>query len=269
MPRQSAPVSPPPRMTTFFPRREDLRGGIELVPPVPAVLLGKELHGEADPREIAARNAQVARDRRSAGEANRVELRLELARGQVDPDSDARLEDDPFGRHEVHAPLDDPFLQFVVRNPVHEDAADSVGPLEDRDRMAGPVELGRGRETSRTGAHDGDILPRPNDGRLRLDPSLRESVLDDLDLDLLDRDRIVVDPEDARSLARGRTDAARELGKAVRRKKPARGLLPAPSVDEIVPLGDQVSQGGRRSGRTARRNPCTGPPGFWSLSSGR
>src|SRR5262249_39109955 len=52
------------------------------------------------------------------------------------------------------------------------------------------------------------------------------------------------------SFARGRTDAAGELGKIVGRMQVARRLLPRARIDKVVPVGDLVVD--RASGVTIR-----------------
>ena len=67
-------------------------------------------------------------------------------------------------------------------------------------------------------------------------------MVDDADLDLLDRDRVVVDAEHAGALAGGGAEAARELREVVRGVEAVDGLAPAVPVDEVVPVGDQVAE---------------------------
>src|SRR3954464_3187286 len=76
---------------------------------------------------------------------------------------------------------------------------------------------GGGGQTGRAGADDGDLLAGPERRLDGLDPALVEGAVDDRLLDLLDRDGVVVDVEDACGLARRRADAAGELGEVVRR----------------------------------------------------
>src|SRR4029078_4409546 len=76
----------------------------------------------------------------------------------------------------------------------------------------------------------------------RRDPALVPRAVDDVLLDVLDRDRVVVDVEDARLLARGGADAAGELGEVVRRVEPVDRLAPAAAVHEVVPVGDDVPE---------------------------
>ena len=57
-----------------------------------------------------------------------------------------------------------------------------------------------------------------------------------------DRHGIVVDVEDARPLARGRTYPAVKLGKVVGGVKLLKRLLPPPAIDEVVEVRDDVAQ---------------------------
>ncbi len=88
-----------------------------------------------------------------------------------------------------------------------------------------------------------DALPSEKRWRLRLDPALCPGAVDDLDLDLLDGDRIAVDAEHARGFARRRAQPARELGEVVRRVQPLDRLAPAVAVHEVVPVRDEVAEG--------------------------
>ena len=82
---------------------------------------------------------------------------------------------------------------------------------------------------------------RTSGGRAR-DPAFVERALDNRDLDRLDRDRVVVDAEHARALARRRAEPSRELGKVVRRVQAIDRRVPAIAIDEIVPVGNQVAE---------------------------
>ena len=100
---------------------------------------------------------------------------------------------------------------------------------------------------------DGDLLAGQLVRRQRHDPALVERVVDDLDLDLLDGHRVLVDAEHARRLARRRAQPARELGEVVGGVQAFDGIAPAVPVDQVVPLGDEVTQ---RTPVVAERNPA-------------
>ena len=117
-----------------------------------------------------------------------------------------------------------------------------LGPLEHGDVVPGPGQLlGRG-QAGRPGADDRDLLARAHQRRLGLDPAFGPGPVDDLHLDLLDRDRVGVDAEHAGGLARRRAEPAGELGEVVGRVQPFGRLVPVVPPDQVVPLRDQVAQ---------------------------
>src|SRR6266581_3704115 len=73
-----------------------------------------------------------------------------------------------------------------------------------------------------------------------LDPAFLPATIDDGAFDRLDGDRIVVDVQRAGRLARCGADAAGEFWKVIGRvKRPQRGL-PLVTIDQVVPVRDQV-----------------------------
>ncbi len=133
-------------------------------------------------------------------------------------------------------------LHLELGDAVAQQPADAVGALEHHDVVTGARELLRGREARRSGADDGDALARLHVGDLRRDPPFGPRAVDDLDLDLLDRDRVLVDAEHARRLARRRAEATGELGEVVRRVQPLDRVAPVVAVHEVVPVGDEVAE---------------------------
>jgi len=61
------------------------------------------------------------------------------------------LEDNSFLIHDGKALLEPPLLHLEFGNPVAEETTDPVGAFEDRDEMAGAVELLGGRKPGRSG----------------------------------------------------------------------------------------------------------------------
>ena len=92
------------------------------------------------------------------------------------------------------------------------------------------------------GSDDGDRLAGQLVGRQRNDPALVEGVVDDLDLDLLDGHRILVDAEHARALARRRAQPPGELREVVGGVQPLDRVAPTVVAHQVVPLGDEVAQ---------------------------
>ena len=71
---------------------------------------------------------------------------------------------DALGRQQIDAPLHDALVELHVRDAVHQQAADAVGPLVDGDRVADLVELRGGGQPGRPAADDrhplaGALLP--------------------------------------------------------------------------------------------------------------
>ena len=83
-------------------------------------------------------------------------------------------------------------LHLELGDAVAQQAADAVGPLEHDHVVAGAGELLGGGQAGRARSRStATRLPVCTDGRLRRDPALVPGPVDDLDLDLLDGDRVV------------------------------------------------------------------------------
>ena len=103
----------------------------------------------------------------------------------------------------------------------------------------------------------------------RHNPSRRVRPVDDLHLDLLDRDGIGVDPEHAGGFARRWAKPPGELGEVARGVQPVGGIPPFAPPDQVVHSGSG-SAAGRRCGRTGCRSACTGlpaAPGGWARTA--
>ena len=149
---------------------------------------------------------------------------------------------DPLLLEDAHPAVDDRLLELGVRHAEAHQAAGSLVALVYRDVVTAAVELGGHSEPGGTGAHHRDRLATAPRRRLRHDPPLLERALGDRHLDLLDRDRIVIDRQHACRLARRRADPARELREVVGHVELVDRLAPLAPVDEIVPVRDQVAE---------------------------
>ena len=74
------------------------------------------------------------------------------------------------------------------------------------------------------------------------DPALGPGAIDDLDLDLLDGDRVLVDAEHARGFARRRAQPTGELREVVGRVQALDRVAPVVAIDQVVPVGNQVAE---------------------------
>src|SRR5690606_38896915 len=138
--------------------------------------------------------------------------------------------------------------------------ADAVGPLEHGHGVTGAGQLLGSGQTGRAGTDDGDLLTGEPGRVHRGDPALVEGVLDDLDLDLLDGHRVLVDPEHAGRLARRRAQPPGEFREVVGRVQPVDTVAPAVLVDQVVPFRNQVAQ--RTTVVTERNTAVHAPAGL-------
>jgi hypothetical protein len=101
-------------------------------------------------------------------------------------------------------------------NAVAQQPADPVRTLVHHHVVPYPGQLLGCCQPGRTGPGYGDLLAGARSGGLRDYPTLVPGPVDDLDLDLLDGHRVVVDGQHAGRLAGRRAQCPGELGKIVR-----------------------------------------------------
>ena len=199
-------------------------------------------HRLVDALEVTAGNRQIPARGRAAGQHHRVELLAQLLRGDVDTDVDPGTELGALGAHLLQTPVDVTLLHLELGDAVPQQSADAIVPLEHGDRVPRAGELLSSGQPGRPGTDNGNGLARQPIRRQRHHPALGEGVVDDLDLDLLDRDRILIDAQHARALTRRRTQPTGELGEIVGRVQPLDGVVPTAGAHLVVPLRDQVAQ---------------------------
>src|SRR5579863_8490815 len=76
-----------------------------------------------------------------------------------------------------------------------------------------------------------------------MNPSFRKATFHNILFDFLDRYGRLVDTEHARRLAWSRTDATRELRKIISRMQLTQRFFPAPAINQIIPVGDEIVNG--------------------------
>ena len=144
--------------------------------------------------------------------------------------------------HKAQAPLHDLFLQLETRYAKGEQTADVLVALQHGDPVPRAVQLGRGRQSCRTGADDNHLLAGALLGRLGLHPAFFEAAFGDGPLDVLDGHCILVDGQSAGCFARSGADAPSEFGEVVGGREGCQGTLPLASVYQVVPIRYQVAQ---------------------------
>src|SRR5260370_34854864 len=101
------------------------------------------------------------------------------------------------------------------------------------------------------GPRDRHFFPGADFGGLGPDPAFEKPALHDIFLDLLDRDRRLVDAEHARRFARRGTNPPGEFREVVGGMQLANRLFPTSVINQIVPIGNQVVE---RTSRLAKRH---------------
>ena len=195
---------------------------------------------------------------RAAGEADGVVVVEEVAGVEVFADPCARLEGDALGGHLVDAALHDVLFELEVGDSEPEQSSDVLVALVHGDAVAPAVELLRGGHAGGSRSDDGDGLAGADRGRLRGDPAVLPAVVGYGLFDVLDGDGVVGlgvavvvvtgASDDAGGLAGGGTDAPGELWEVVGRVEGDEGLVPLVAVDEVVPVGNDVSEGATGEG---------------------
>ena len=147
VPRQSAPVSPPPMITTFLPAA--VIWSVDGLAQGGPVGLRQVLHRLVQATQLAPGDRQVARLGGADGEHDGVVPVLQALGGQVLADVDAGPEHGALAAHLVQAPVEVLLLHLELGDAVAQQAADLVRALVDRDRVAGAGQLLGDREAGR------------------------------------------------------------------------------------------------------------------------
>mmetsp|Transcript_111573 Transcript_111573/g.315060 ORF Transcript_111573/g.315060 Transcript_111573/m.315060 type:complete len:456 (-) Transcript_111573:4835-6202(-) len=244
------------------------RVGLRVPPPLPPTLANvaaveqsfgvpvEELHGEVNALRVTTGcSLQVAGKCRPRRKQDRVVLVQQILRrrshvdaggGVVRSSNAPRLAGDEFHSllgHNVDPPLHHVDLVGLhVRHPIHHQPSDAVCSFVDGDPVAHFVQLVRRGQARGPRTNNGDPFSSAERGRRRLHPAHFVSLVDDAELNGLDADGVIDDAQDASTLARCGANASGELREIVRLHKPLEGLVPLPCADEVVPLGNEVSE---------------------------
>ncbi len=156
VPTQSLPVSPPPITITMFAGRVNAPG--QSIARHQPILLGPGIPWRNECRSIRGRGWQIAGLRGAAAQHNGVEG-LEFVDGDIRARRHAGFEHDAFLFEDIQPAVQHPFFQFEIGNAVTQQAAETVGALEEGDRMSGAIQLLGAGQSGRSRSDDGDFFP--------------------------------------------------------------------------------------------------------------
>ena len=207
------------------------------------VLLGEVVHCQVDAVQLTARHRQIPGLGGAAGEAYSVKLGQQLFHRVVDTHVNPGPKFHSLLGHQLDATVDYPLIQLEVGNTQHQQAADVVGPLQDGNRMAGPVKLLGGGQPGGAGTDHCNLLAGALLRRLRLYPAFPVAPVGDFLLDVFDSYRVGVDAENAGGFAGSRANPPGELREIVGAQQHFQRLAPLALIDVVVKFRDDVAQG--------------------------
>ena len=199
-----------------------------------------------------ALGAEPAWGARASGDHHGVEV-CQQTLGNVRPGG-VRLEPKLNAQlaHEPNAALHHVLGQLHVGDAIHEQATCAVGLLHDGHASPAAGELpGRGQAGGARANH-GHARRIRRDRREARGPTVRPLPVGDGALVVVDGLGLVVAAQVAGRLAQGRADAARELGQRAREREALCGLCPLATVEQVVPLRDEVVQRAAGGARLAK-----------------
>ncbi len=267
VPRQSAPVSPPPMITTCLPRGGD---GRSLRPRSPAwrppVGRRQVLHGLVDAVQVARRAPAGRGPRWRRRPARSRRIGPQLAGGDVRADVDAAAELGALGPHLVQAPVQVPLLHLELGDAVAEQAAGRSARSNTVTVVPGPGELLGGGQPGGPGADHGDPLAgaRPRGGCGATQPSAQARSMISTSTCLIVTGSALMPSTQAASHGAGQSRPVNS-GKLLVACSRSDGLAPVVPVDQVVPLRDQVAQ---RAAVVAERDAAVHAPAGLPLQLG-
>ena len=160
-------------------------------------------------------------------------------------------------RHLLDASINMPLFHFEFWNAITQQTTDAIIAFQHHHIVSGTSELLCGRQTSRTRTNDGNTLARLVSRNKRRDPTFVPRTINNFNFNLLDRNRILIDSQNARRFAGRRTQTASELREVICRMQAVKCITPIISVDQVVPVGNQVA---KRAAVVAKRNTAIHAP---------
>ena len=243
---QSEPVSPPPITTTCLPLARDRAAAARRAPrrrrrrACSAGSGNPSRSGCRRARGPALRGRAAIRRRRSAPRASIVVAAATRPRAST-PTSTPVRNSTPSASICAHAAVDQVLLHLEVGDAVAQQAADAVGLLEQRHRMAGARELLGAGHAGRAGADHRDALA----GLLRRRHAARSSLPPSRDRRSRIRSILIVTGLSSMLSVQAASHGAGQMrpvnsGKLLVECSDVERVLPLVAIDQVVPVRDQV-----------------------------
>ena len=134
------------------------------------------------------------------------------------------------------------FFHLEFRNAVSQKSANTICALQHHHVMTCTCELLCNSKTSRTTANHCNTLAGLDGWNLRNNPSFTEGVINDLNFDLLNRNRVLVHTENTCRFTWSWTQTTSELREIVRGMQTLDCLLPMSAIHQVIPIRNEVAK---------------------------
>ena len=159
--------------------------------------------------------------------------------------------------HLLNASVNMSLFHFEFGNAVTQQTADAIIALQHHHIVSGTCELLCCSQACRTRTDDGNTLASLVSRNKWSNPAFVPRTINNFDFNLLDRNWILIDTQNACRLARCRTQTASELRKIICCMQAVKCVTPIIAVYQVVPVGNQVA---KRAAIVAKRNAAIHAP---------
>ena len=219
-----------------------MQGGGIAIPAVGAVLLRQKIHGEMNPLQIPTGHREITRFFSAGCNDDSIISRFQFGKGKRFTNVAGEAKLNSFSRKQINAALHLFLTQFVMGNAVHQQATGPISLLKNRDLMTGPVQLLSAGQAGGATADNRNPFATAICHWLRPNPTLFKAFVNNRNLMQLDRHRRRDNPQHTGCFTGGRADPTSEFGKIVGRMESLQGLFPLTTINQIVPLRNQIAE---------------------------
>ena len=264
VPRQSAPVSPPPMMTTCFPVARISSVGIERIAVAALVLLRQEFHRVVDALQFPSRDyaGRAAAPRLQPARWRRT-LAADPPPATFSPTCALVTNFTPSACHLLQAAVDEVLFHLEFGNAVAQQSADAVRLFVNRDPVAGAIKLLRGGQSRRARADDRNFSFRcgRRGGSGWIQPSLKARSTMFFSICLIVTGGSLIPSTQDASQGAGQMRPVNS-GKLLVACNCADGFFPAAVIHQIVPVRNDVVD--RASGVAERHAAIHAARALWA-----